>query len=121
MSLTKNVVSYQAAAALLLFSPPCLWLIYRLCVRTSGTGGRSKPSIRSNGTVYPLSTCVFCSLVNLDTATSDPSLLKKHSILESVHVKSTDYHYPEIRVFYCPHPQAAKLPQLPLLVFVHGL
>lgn len=115
------MVSFQAAATLLLFSPPCIWLLYRLCIRNSGTGGRSKPSVRSDGAVHRISIFPFCSLSNLDPAISDPSLLKKHSTLDSVHVKSTDYHYPEIRVFYSPHPHAAKLPALPLLVFIHGL
>jgi pimeloyl-ACP methyl ester carboxylesterase len=36
-------------------------------------------------------------------------------------VKSTGYTYPQVRVFYSPHPQESKLPALPILVFVHGL
>jgi pimeloyl-ACP methyl ester carboxylesterase/protein-tyrosine phosphatase len=56
-----------------------------------------------------------------DAVTTDPSLLRKHSTTESVHVPATGYTYPAIRIFQCPHPQAAKLPQLPLLVFIHGL
>jgi pimeloyl-ACP methyl ester carboxylesterase len=56
-----------------------------------------------------------------DAVTTDPTLLRKHSITKSIHVSATGYTYPGIRVFQCPHPQAAKLPQLPLLVFIHGL
>jgi pimeloyl-ACP methyl ester carboxylesterase/protein-tyrosine phosphatase len=52
---------------------------------------------------------------------SDPSLLKKHSGFENIVVKSTGFHYPEIRVYFSPHVQRAKLPNLPLLVFIHGL
>jgi pimeloyl-ACP methyl ester carboxylesterase len=59
--------------------------------------------------------------VILGAVDSDPSLLKKHSVLESVHVESTRYTYSQVRVFHSPHPQESKLPALPLLVFIHGL
>jgi pimeloyl-ACP methyl ester carboxylesterase len=56
-----------------------------------------------------------------DPYESDPSLLRKHSYQETVHVPATDYTYPNIRLFHSPHPHEAKMPQLPLLVFIHGL
>lgn len=53
----------------------------------------------------------------------DPGLLKKHSTQRQYH--AAGFTYTEIRTFYHPHPQAAKLPTkptpLPLLVFIHGL
>lgn len=60
-----------------------------------------------------------------DAATTDPSLLKKHSTYNSYHVPATGFTYPSIRTFYRPHPQGEKLlsrpTPLPLLVFIHGL
>ncbi len=60
-------------------------------------------------------------LIYKDPFESDPSLLRKHSYQDTVQVSATNYTYPKIRIFNSPHPQAAKLPQLPLLVFIHGL
>ena len=58
-----------------------------------------------------------------DPHDTDPSLLKKHSKIESY--KTSYATYRSIRTFYRPHPQLAKLPSkpslVPLLVFVHGL
>ncbi|OJJ47675.1 hypothetical protein ASPZODRAFT_151139 [Penicilliopsis zonata CBS 506.65] len=58
-----------------------------------------------------------------DALSTDPGLLKKHSTYLSYTTSIATY--PSIRTFYCPHPQMAKLPSvplpIPLLVFVHGL
>ena len=52
-------------------------------------------------------------------------MLKKHSEYRSFTTPIHGFTYPEIRVFYRPHPQANELPTepkpLPLLVFIHGL
>ena len=60
---------------------------------------------------------------NLDTESTDPGLLKKHSSFKSYTTSIATY--PSIRTFYRPHSQADKLPSkptpLPLLVFIHGL
>jgi pimeloyl-ACP methyl ester carboxylesterase/protein-tyrosine phosphatase len=60
-----------------------------------------------------------------DAASTDPGLLRKHSIIRSYTVPSTGITYPSIRVFFHPHPHGQKLPTkphpIPLLVFVHGL
>jgi pimeloyl-ACP methyl ester carboxylesterase/protein-tyrosine phosphatase len=95
------------ATILLLLSPPCLWLIYRYGI---------KPNTARNGRLNSSKT-----VESLDPVISDPSLLKKHSTNITVEVEKTGYHYPGIRIFYKAHPHQAKLPQLPLLVFVHGL
>lgn len=50
---------------------------------------------------------------------TDPGLLRKHSTYETY--DAAGFTYPSIRTVYHPHPQAAKLPTLPLLVFIHGL
>lgn len=61
----------------------------------------------------------------LDALSTDPGLLKKHSVYEWYHVPATGFTYPSLRVFYRPHPQREKLPAepsaIPLLVFIHGL
>ncbi|TAQ84624.1 hypothetical protein B7494_g7055 [Chlorociboria aeruginascens] len=53
----------------------------------------------------------------------DPGLLKKHSEFKSY--TTSRFTYPSLRIFFCRHPQADKLPMtpapLPLLVFIHGL
>nr|POE53624.1 isoform 3 of mrna-capping enzyme [Quercus suber] len=61
----------------------------------------------------------YCGLANEGDA--EPGLFKKHSALESFTTPS-GITYDEIRVWYHAHSQAAKLPpDLPLLVFLHGL
>ncbi|CAI6337863.1 unnamed protein product [Periconia digitata] len=60
-----------------------------------------------------------------DPASTDPGLIRKHSITTVYTVPKTGFTYPGIRTFYRPHPQEDKLPHVPrpvpLLVFVHGL
>ena len=59
----------------------------------------------------------------IDAEITDPGLFRKHSSFKCFTTSVATY--PAIRVFYHPHPQAAKLPTkptpLPLLVFIHGL
>lgn len=60
-------------------------------------------------------------LIISSAATSDPSLLRRHTTYESFTTPS-GFTYPRIRTFYKEHQQASKLPRdLPLLVFMHGL
>ncbi|KAI5844888.1 Alpha/Beta hydrolase protein [Tricharina praecox] len=59
-------------------------------------------------------------MASQDAVVADASLLKKHSRIVSVVTER--YSYPGVRVFYRAHPKAASLPpQLPLVVFIHGL
>lgn len=64
---------------------------------------------------------IYC----IDATATDPGILQRYSTVQSYHVSSTGYTYPEIRTFYRPHPQVDKLPSkplpLPLIVFIHGL
>ncbi|KAF2669036.1 phosphatases II [Microthyrium microscopicum] len=89
---------------LLLLSPPCLYVAWRL-LRPSR---KNKVRLKAASGSY-------------EPDESDPTLLQKHSHTEKVVVAATGFTYPKVRVFHCPHPQASKLPQLPLLVFIHGL
>ncbi|TVY29395.1 mRNA-capping enzyme [Lachnellula hyalina] len=58
----------------------------------------------------------------LEAEASDPSLLKKHSVIRSY--QTSRFTYPSLRIFFREHPQFEKLPtepaRLPLLVFIHG-
>lgn len=60
-----------------------------------------------------------------DALSTDPGLLKKHSVYGWYQVSATGFTYPSLRIFYRPHPQRDKLPTepsaIPLLVFIHGL
>lgn len=62
--------------------------------------------------------------LNLDSTealSNDPSLIRKHT--QSISI-TTDhgFTYPNLRIFYRPHPKAELLPpKLPLIVFLHGL
>ncbi|KAI1180060.1 hypothetical protein F4777DRAFT_359452 [Nemania sp. FL0916] len=60
-----------------------------------------------------------------DPETTDPSLLRNHSLIESFTATRSGIKYPGIRIFYRRHPKADQLPKdpapLPLLVFIHGL
>ncbi|KID92582.1 dual specificity phosphatase catalytic domain protein [Metarhizium guizhouense ARSEF 977] len=55
--------------------------------------------------------------------TTDPPLLRDHSQLKTY--KTSRFEYPDIRVFFRPHPKAAELPRtpapLPLVVCIPGL
>lgn len=55
-----------------------------------------------------------------EVLSNDPSLLKKHT--QTISVTTDEFTYPEVRVFYRPHPKAEMLPpKLPLIVFLHGV
>lgn len=57
---------------------------------------------------------------NIPAETTDPGLLRKHTVYASYTTPTATY--PRIRTVYHPHPQASKLPaDVPLLVFIHGL
>ncbi|KAF2678850.1 hypothetical protein K458DRAFT_315926 [Lentithecium fluviatile CBS 122367] len=63
--------------------------------------------------------------VDVDAASTEPGLLRKHSTIREYTVPYTGFTYSGIRTFHRPHPQEQKLPQkpapVPLLVFIHGL
>ncbi|KAI9838835.1 MAG: hypothetical protein M1819_004041 [Sarea resinae] len=67
----------------------------------------------------------FAARAGNEAASTDPSLLKKHTTYESYTTPIRHITYPSIRTFYRPHPQAERLPSkpspIPLLVFIHGL